>query len=63
MNRKATVTIVLEYSASELRVMRDEDFPDEEFGNVVEEQVYEDLRTYLLSEPIHNFATIEIEDN
>lgn len=63
MSKKAIVTIVLEYTDSQLMFMNDRDFPPEDFLGEVEEQAYQDLRNYLMSEPIRDFATIEIEDN
>jgi hypothetical protein len=62
MGKRATVTVTLEYIEDELRFILGDDFPTENFDLVVEEQVYQDLRNCLMSEPIKNFATIQIED-
>jgi hypothetical protein len=63
MSKKATVTIVLEYDVDGLRFMLGEDIAEEQFPSEAMEQAYRDLRNYLMSEPIENFATIKIEDN
>lgn len=62
MAKKASVTISLEYDADELRFMLDEQFPDEQFREVVEDRIYEDLRNYLMGYAVSEFAKIVIEE-
>lgn len=60
-NPNARITIVLEYTRSELEFILGTDILKGDFREVVIEQAEEDIRNYLWSEPLQNWATIEIE--
>ena len=62
MGKKATVTITLNYDSEMLGILHGRVISDSEFELEIEDMVYDDLRNYLMGEPIRNFATIEIED-
>jgi hypothetical protein len=61
-NKKATVTITLEYDLESLRFMLGEDFPESEFAERVEEQVYADVFEYIRSTPLEHWADFSVEE-
>lgn len=64
MSLKAKVTIELDYDQKSLGFMLGKTISEDEFVDEVHNQVYEDIYTYLRSEPIKFWASMEItEDN
>jgi hypothetical protein len=61
-NKKATVTITLEYDLESLRFILGEDFPESEFTERVEEQVSTDLLDYIRSHALDDWADLKIEE-
>lgn len=61
-NKKATVTITLEYDLESLRFILGEAFPESEFKERVEEQVSTDLLEYVRSHALDDWADLQIEE-
>jgi len=60
-NKKATVSITLEYDLESLRFISGEEFPEEEFGERVKEYAEADLLNYLRSNDLEDWAEITID--
>jgi hypothetical protein len=62
MNKKATITIVLEYDLESLRFMTGREIPEEDFAEEVEEYAFHDLQDLLRSNPVFDFSGVEFTD-
>jgi len=60
-NKKATVSITLEYDLESLRFISGESFPEEEFEERVKEYAEADLLNYLRSNDLEDWAEITID--
>jgi hypothetical protein len=63
MSKEAVVTIRLSFDQLDLGFMLGKPVSDAEFEAEVINQTYEDLYTYLRSEPINMWAEIDIKEN
>lgn len=62
MNKKAKITIELEYDLESLRFMTGREIPEEDFAEEVEEYAFHDLMDLLRSNPVFDFSGVEFTD-
>ena len=62
MNKKAKITIVLEYDLESLRFMTGREIPEDDFAEEVEEYAFHDLQDLLRSNGVFDFSEVEITD-
>ena len=66
MNKKAEITIRLEYDLESLRFMTGRDIPEEDFEEEVEEYAFHDLMDLVRTNGIFDFSEVvftDVEDN
>ncbi len=62
MNKKAKITIVLEYDLESLRFMTGREIPEEDFAEEVEEYAFHDLMDLVRSNGVFDFSEVEFTD-
>ena len=62
MNKKAKITIVLEYDLESLRFMTGREIPEDDFAEEVEEYAFHDLQDLLRSNGVFDFSEVEFTD-
>lgn len=62
MNKKAKITIVLEYDLESLRFMTGREIAEEDFAEEVEEYAFHDLMDLLRSNGVFDFSEVEFTD-
>ena len=62
MNKRAKITIVLDYDLDTLRVMTGRDIPEEDFAEEVEEYAFHDLMDLLRSNGVFDFSEVVFTD-
>ena len=62
MNKKAKITIVLDYDLESLRFMTGREIPEDDFAEEVEEYAFHDLQDLLRSNGVFDFSEVEFSD-
>lgn len=62
MNKKAKITIVLDYDLESLRFMTGREIDEKDFAQEVEEYAFHDLMDLLRSNGVFDFAEVEFTD-